>query len=114
MVCHLAEFQQVAHAEALAGFPFVAVFVVFRERDVVEGTSTLGGVFPDTRFYVTVADVVKGFDFIHDHSSANLLVNRGLAGKDMDGNHLFPTLRNPFFGFFPRPGCNYRIFNYRV
>ncbi len=25
MVCHFAEFQQVAHAEALAGFPFVAV-----------------------------------------------------------------------------------------
>ena len=42
MIRHFAEFQQVAHAEALAGFPFVAVFVVLRERDVIESASALG------------------------------------------------------------------------
>jgi hypothetical protein len=55
VICHFAEFEQVAHAEALAGLPLVTVFVVFGERDVIESASALGEVFPDTRFYGSIA-----------------------------------------------------------
>ena len=52
MVRYFAEFQQVAHAEALAGFPFVAVLVMLLERDVIESASALGEVLPNRRLYV--------------------------------------------------------------
>jgi hypothetical protein len=65
MVRHFAEFQQIPHPEALAGFPFVTVFVVFRKRDVIEGASALGDVLPDGGFDVSIAYMMEGFDFIH-------------------------------------------------
>jgi hypothetical protein len=74
------------------------------ERDVIESASALGEVLPNRRLYGSVAYVVEWLDFIHDLSFANLLVNRGLAGKDMDSNRLFLTLRDQDFLGFPQSG----------
>ena len=86
MVCRFAEFQQVAHAEALAGFPFVAVFVMLGERDVVERASALGEVFPHTSLDVAVAYMMKGFDFIH---MLSFLQKRLKAGRLKDNSNTF-------------------------
>jgi hypothetical protein len=47
VIRYFAEFQQVAHPEALAGLPLITVFVVFGERDVIEAATALGEVLPN-------------------------------------------------------------------
>lgn len=73
MVRHFTELQQIPHPETLAGFPFLAVFVVLREGDIIEGSAALGDVFPNRALYVAVADVIQRLDFIGIVSGLNLL-----------------------------------------